>query len=111
MKIIVEENNCKSFSVKIPNWLIFNRLGIGFLAKSILKSDKLGVTVGKNDSEAELLDMQEIPDKKEFKKSLKKLKRNLIKNLGEIRAFFKRNPGFVLVDVVEDSGDCVKITF
>ena len=111
MKINVEENNSKCVSIKIPNWLIFNRLGIGFLTKSLLKSGKLGVTVGKIDGEAAPLDVQKIPDKKEFKSSLKKMKRSLGKNLGEICAFFKRNPGFVVADVVEADGDKVKIIF
>ena len=122
MKINVEENNGKSFSIKFPNWLIFTRLGISFAAKNIVKNGNLGISIQENEEGCE--ENTEINeygykeeygekaplDKKEFKKGVKKMKRALISARKDLRAFLKRNPDFVLVDVEDEDGDCVKIT-
>ena len=107
MKISVEKSDGKAFSIKIPNWLVLNRLGAGFIAKSIVKSSNLGVCVNVNGNEKET---PKALDKKELKIATKKMRRALISVLRELRGFLKRNSNFVLVDVVDTDGECVKIT-
>lgn len=107
MRILIKENNGISFSIAFPNWLVLNKLGIGFLSKTIARSGKLGISIGSSrNTECEV----EKLDKRRLKREAKKIKRAVIPALREFRAFVKRNPNFVLVEVDENDGDNVTVT-
>ena len=109
MKISIEHSDGSAFSIKVPNWLALGRLGIGFLARSIVKQNGgaiISVKIGVYNTEKE----PEPLAKKEYKEAVKEMKRILIGARGELRAFLKRHPDFVLVDVIGEGGDHVRIT-
>ena len=109
MKIGIEHSDGSAFSIKFPNWLILGRLGIGFVARSIVKQNGgavMSVKIGDGNAEKEFAPQ----DKKEHKEAVRQMKKTLIGVRGELRAFLKRHPDFVLVDATEDGGDHVKIT-
>ena len=115
MKIMIDHNDGTSFSIKFPNWLVFNRLGLGFAAKSMVKQNGsfMSVKIGDACKEDELPKPEKarVFDKKEFKKAVKRMKKGLICARGDLRSFLKRNPDFLLVDVKEASGERVRISF
>ena len=100
MKIHTESADGSSFSIKFPNWLVLNKLGVGIISKSIVSS---GRKWEKNGSEEE-------ESKAERKLAVKKLKKALVPVIGELRAFLKRHPNFVLVEGVDSDGDSFIIT-
>ncbi len=109
MKISIEHSDGRAFSIKFPNWLILGRLGIGFVARSIVKqNDGSVISVKINGDSTEK--SREPQGKKEYKLAVKKMKKTLIGARGELRAFLRKNPDFVLVDATEEDGDRVKIT-
>ncbi len=109
MRISIEHSDGRAFSIKFPNWLIFGRLGIGFVARSIVKQNGgavISVKIGDGNTEKSAAPQ----GKKEYKTAVKKMKGMLIGARGELRTFFRKNPDFVLVDATEEEGDRVKIT-
>ncbi|MBQ7333297.1 MAG: hypothetical protein IJW38_02990 [Clostridia bacterium] len=110
MKISIEHNDGRAFSIKFPNWLILSRLGIGIAAKSIVKQDgsAISVKIGNADIEEK---QNALIDKKEFKLAVKKMKLALLYARREFCSFLKRNPVFLFIDVVGEDGECVKISF
>ena len=110
MKILVEQNDERSFSIKIPNWLLLSRIGLHFLAKNIAKNGGVSIKLNFDGDENENLEPVKV-NKKEFKASVKKTKRSLIGARAELRAFIKRHPDFVLVDVLGSDGEHVKVSF
>lgn len=112
MKISVKEKNGKAFSIKFPNWLILNRLGISLIVNAILKEEKIGISVAFEKEGADIAE-QELSQKKSkkiAKEQRKRLKKGFFSALGELRAFLKRNRDFVLVDTVDSDGDHTEIT-
>ena len=109
MKISIEHSDGSSFSIKFPNWLVFGRIGIGFVARSIVKQNGgaiISVKIGCGNNEKSPVPQ----DKEEYKTAVKKMKGMLIGARGELRAFLSKNPDFVLVDATEEDGDRIKIT-
>ncbi len=100
MKIHTESADGSSFSIKFPNWIILNRLGVGFISKSIISSGSKWAKSGSETKGSEA----------ERKLAVKKLKKTLVPVIGELRAFLKRHPDFVLVEGADSDGDSFTIT-
>ena len=110
MKIKIKQSDNRAFSIKFPNWLVLGRLGIGFAARSIVKQNGgavIIVKIGGDDNEKSHTPLS----KREFKTAVKRVKRMLMGARGELRTFLKQHPDFVLVDIVSEDGEQVKISF
>ena len=110
MKIKIKHNENRTFSVKIPNWLVLGRPGIGFAARSIVKQNGgavISVKIGGDDDEKSHTPL----GKREYKAAVKRVKQMLMGARRELRTFLKQHPNFVLIDVVSEDGEQVKISF
>ena len=110
MKIGIEHSDGSAFSIKFPNWLILGRLGIGFVARSIVKQNGgavISVKIGGNDDGKSHTPL----GRREYKAAVKRVKQMLMGARRELRTFLKQHPNFVLIDVVSEDGEQVKISF
>ena len=109
MRIHTESADGSSFTVKFPNWILLNRLGIGFALKGIARRSKTYAGRGKTDEYTN--NKTDIGEKKaEERLAAKRLKRALVPVLADLKSFLKRHPNFVLVEGVDSDGDSFIIT-
>ena len=109
MTIRTESHDGSSFTVKFPNWILLNRLGIGIALKSIARRSKK-YTGGEKNDEYMNKEAYSAEGKTEDRLAAKKLKKALGPVIGELRAFLKRHPDFVLLEAQDSDGDTTTIT-
>ena len=107
MKIEIFNEGKRVINLVFPTAVIFNGLTAKIAARMIEKT-----LSGKSDDLAEDID-EEIHDLTEIAENLPESQldsADITKLCAEIRRFKRCHPGFVLVEVEDESGDGVKIT-
>ena len=109
MTIHTKSHDGSSFTVKFPNWILLNRLGIGIALKSIARRSKK-YTGGEKNDEYMNKEAYSAEKKTEDRVAAKRLKRALLPTLADFRSFLKRHPDFVLLEAQDSDGDITTIT-